>query len=134
MRNKITPFQYAVFLYEITFKKHEVKKIIKDFFDVLIKNNDLGKIKDIMREFEAYEKKQKGIKEIAIASAEPFSREFKKQIRAAAKGLGISAMEESINPDLIGGLTLVVGDTMIDGSLRNKLRELNKALSYGGPR
>lgn len=132
MIKRITPFQYAAFLYEITHNKREIAKITKDFLNILLKNNDFGKIDDIMKEFEAYEKKQKGINEMQIVSAKPLAGELKKQVTAAAKDLEISEVQETINPDLIAGLTLVVGDMMIDGSLKSKLRELNKLLSYGG--
>jgi F-type H+-transporting ATPase subunit delta len=34
----------------------------------------------------------------------------------------------SVNPDLLGGLTVRIGDTLYDGSLRGKLERLDKAL------
>ena len=33
-----------------------------------------------------------------------------------------------LDPDLLGGIQLIVGNTVIDGSVRNKLRELKKQL------
>jgi len=126
---KITPFQYAIFLYQITLKTPDVKKKVNDFLGILAKNNDLGKINEIMREFKAYERKQKGIKEVEIISAKPLGASAKRQISESIKDGGKSEIKETVDPDLIGGLTMIIGDTMIDGSLRRKLRELNKALS-----
>lgn len=131
MTKKITPYQYAIFLYEITREKSEIQKTIKGFIGILAKNNDLGRIDEIIREFEAYEKKQRGIREVELISAKPLSSAVKNQITELVKERGEAEIKETVNPDLLGGITLIIGDMMIDGSLRNKLRELNKLLSYG---
>lgn len=133
MKNKITPLQYAIFLYEITLgkKEREIGKITKDFFKILVKNNDFNKIKEIVKEFEIYEKKQKGIRDLEIISASPLALAVKKQIVKLMGGSKDLEVKETVNAELIGGLTLIMGDTMIDGSLRRKLKELNKLLSYG---
>ncbi|MBI2041560.1 MAG: ATP synthase F1 subunit delta [Candidatus Nealsonbacteria bacterium] len=126
---KITPLQYAIFLYEITLKTTDIKKKVKGFLEFLARNNDLGKINKIIKEFEIYERKQKGIKEVEVISIKPLAASVKRQIAESIKNGG--EIKETVNPDLVGGLTVIIGDTMIDGSLRRKLRELNKALSYG---
>lgn len=126
---KITPLQYAIFLYEMTSKAIGVKKKVKDFLEVLAKNNDLGKTDKIISEFEMYEKKQRGIKEVEIISAKLLRAGIKKQIAELIKDGGKSEIKESVNPDLIGGITVTIGDMMIDGSLSRKLRELHSVLS-----
>ena len=133
MKKKITHPQYAVFLYEAALGKKEVeiRKITKDFLGILIKNNDFYKIKEIIKEFEVYEKKQKGIVDLEIISAQPLAPAAKKQIVESIGRPQTMEVKETVNADLIGGLTLLIGDMMIDGSLRKKLKELNKSLSYG---
>ena len=128
MRNKITAQQYAIFLYEITRKESEVKKMTQGFLEILAKNNDLGEIDEIIREFEMYEKKQKGITGVELVSAKPIAAAVKKQISELIKD-GKPEIQESVNSDLLGGITLIIGDMMIDASLRRKLGELKKVLS-----
>ena len=128
MIQKITPFQYAVLLYELTSDGKEAAKKLKAFFGFLAKNNDLGKIKQIIKEFEIYEKKRKGIREVEIASARPLAKEEKKLLLEAI-GDGKMEVIESIDENLLGGMTLTIGDMLIDGSLRKKLRELHRALA-----
>lgn len=127
MTKKITPLQYAIFLYEITLKRPEIKKQINGFLGILAKNNDLGKIDEIVKEFEKYEKKQKGIKDVEIISAKPIAKDIKTQILEAVGGK--TEVKEVLDPDLIGGVVVTIGDMMIDGSLRRKLKELSKILS-----
>jgi len=128
MIQKITPFQYAVLLYELTSDGKEAAKKLKAFFGFLAKNNDLRKIKQIIKEFEIYEKKRKGIREVEIASARPLAKEEKKLLLEAI-GDGKMEVIESIDENLLGGMTLTIGDMLIDGSLRKKLRELHRALA-----
>ncbi|MBI5010574.1 MAG: F0F1 ATP synthase subunit delta, partial [Bacteroidia bacterium] len=40
-------------------------------------------------------------------------------------------MEETVDPDIIGGFILRVDDSFIDASLKNKLRKINKELRGG---
>lgn len=126
---KITPLQYAIFLYEITSRKTDIKKNIRGFIEILAKNNELGLVNKIIEEFEAYEKRMKGIYDVEIASAKPLESGIKKQVIDSLKNYGKIEIKESVNPDLIGGLTLTVGDMMVDGSLRSRVAELKKALS-----
>ena len=128
MTKKITPLQYAIFLYEITRKPSETKKMTKDFLEILAKNNDLAKIDEIVNEFEKYEKKQMGITEVELISAKPVAPTVKKQISELIKD-GKPEIKESLDPDLIEGMILIVGDMMVDGSIRRKLEELRKALA-----
>ncbi len=126
---KITPFQYAVFLYDITSRGADVAKRVNGFLKILEKNNDLGNIGKIIKEFEKYEKKQKGVQDVEIISAAPLANDLRKQVLDAVGDK--NDIKEIVNPDLLGGVIVTVGDTMIDGSLRKKLKELSKALIYG---
>ena len=128
MIQKITPFQYAVLLYGLTSDGKEVAKKLESFFGLLAKNNDLGKIKQIIREFEIYEKKQKGIREVGIVSARPLAKEAKKLLMETI-GDGKVEVTERIDENLLGGMTLTMGDMLIDGSFRKKLKELQRALA-----
>lgn len=131
MTKKITPFQYAIFLYEVTPQGVDINKRVKGFLGILAKNNDLGKAGEIIKEFEKYEKKIKGIKDVEISSAKPIAKDAKMQILEAIKNKNGLELKETVNPDLLGGIIVTIDDMMIDGSLRRKLRELSKILTYG---
>lgn len=125
---KITPLQYAIFLYEITSEKQDIKNNIKGFVEILAKNNDFSKINEIIRRFETYDKKMKGIYDVEITSASPLESAAKKHIIESLKNYGKIEIKEAVNPGLIAGITLTIEDVMVDGSLKNKLRELEKVL------
>ncbi|MBI2626383.1 MAG: ATP synthase F1 subunit delta [Candidatus Nealsonbacteria bacterium] len=124
---KITPLQYAILLYEITLKRSEIKKQINGFLGILAKNNDLGKIDGIIKEFEKYEKKQKGVKDVEIISAKPIAKDIKAKVLEEIEGE--ADLKETVNPDLLGGIIVTVDDMMTDGSLKRKLKELSEVLT-----
>ncbi|MBI2042376.1 MAG: ATP synthase F1 subunit delta [Candidatus Nealsonbacteria bacterium] len=126
---KITPLQYAIFLYELTSQGANITKQINEFLGVLAKNNDLSKIREVINDFEKYEKRQRGAQDVEIISATPLAKDLRTQILSAIGGK--IDVKETVNPELLGGAIVTVGDTMIDGSLRRKLKELSKVLIYG---
>jgi F-type H+-transporting ATPase subunit delta len=65
-----------------------------------------------------------------VTSAQPLSEETKQQLAAQfGKLIGKSVrIENVVDASLIGGLTVRIGDTLYDGSLRGKLDRLSKHL------
>jgi len=41
------------------------------------------------------------------------------------------SLNDSVDPDIIGGFVLRVGDNYVDASIRNKLRKIRKELKSG---
>lgn len=126
---KITPKQYAISLYESTKKVDEVEieKRIKNFIDILKKNNNLSLINKIIEKYYEHYRTEKNISKIKITSNEKIDSEilnkiiqkFKKQIE----------IEEKINKSLIGGMIIKIDNSLlIDGSVRRKLEDLKKNL------
>lgn len=69
-----------------------------------------------------------------VVSAEPLSDRQTDDLKAALKArLGKDvALDASVDPALIGGLTVKVGSRMVDGSLRTKLNSLKLAMKEVG--
>ena len=67
----------------------------------------------------------KGIIKAEIISAVALSNESRKELVSALSATGSSIdLTEKVDPSLIGGLRVKVGDQLIDASLRRKLNEL----------
>ncbi|MDD3006414.1 MAG: F0F1 ATP synthase subunit delta [Candidatus Pacebacteria bacterium] len=126
---KITPKQYAISLYEITrdAKKEESSEMIKSFVDLLRFNNNLSMEKRIVEEYQKYCRKQKGISKVRIKSGEKLSPEIVSSI--VKHFAGQVELEEEVEPNLIGGISIEIDDdTLIDGSVRKKLENLRQAI------
>ena len=126
---KITPKQYAISLYESTknVDQVEIDKRIKNFIDILKKNNDLSLVDKIVDKFHECYRQERNISKIEITSnAKMDSAILNKIIHKFNDQIEI---EEKIDKLLIGGMVIKINnDTLINGSVKRKLEELEKSL------
>jgi F-type H+-transporting ATPase subunit delta len=121
MANRITPHQYAVSLYDSAkaLGVSKIPEIIARLISILRKNNDLALLKRVINEL-GYRPRAE------ILSARVLSEQTRQKI---SKILHKIELKERVDPALIGGLTIKVGDTLIDASLRNRLEKLWQKIS-----
>jgi F-type H+-transporting ATPase subunit delta len=120
--------QYAKTLYKLIDSKgkNEAEKIIEDFVAVLAENNDHGKIKKIIEEFNNFWNKEKGIVEAEISSAKELDKEIVKLLNnyiAKLSGAKEVVLSEKVDKNLLGGVIIKYGDKVLDGSLRSKIND-----------
>jgi F-type H+-transporting ATPase subunit delta len=102
----------------------------KNFLLALAENNRLAVLPSLREQFEALKNERQGAVDAVIESAFPLEqaalaslvadleRRFRRKVRA----------EVRVDPDLIGGARISVGDQVIDGSVRGKLAALAAGL------
>lgn len=124
---KHTPKQYAIALYETTknLNGEVLDAAVKGFAQILWRERAVRFLDGIIREFELYEKKQRGDVTLQVRSANELSKTVKKFL---LETFGSTEIEEVIDPTVIGGLTVRAGDTVYDGSVRTQLTKLRGAL------
>lgn len=126
---KITPKQYAISLYESTKNVDEIKidKRIKRFIDILKKNNDLSLVDKIVDKFHECYRQERNISKVEITTNDKLNSAILNKI--IHKFNNQIEIEEKIDKSLIGGIVIKVNDdTLIDGSVKRKLKELKKGL------
>jgi len=126
---RITPKQYAISLYKTTKNVDEFKieKRIKNFVDILKKNNDLSLLNKIINEYNKYQRNLRGISKIEIASNNKLNSEILNKI--IQKFENQIEVEEKIDKSLIDGIVIKINDdVLIDGSVKRKLEDLRKEL------
>jgi len=84
-------------------------------------------------EYERLLNRQRGILEAMVTSAVPLSTEETAALRARVQAMTGSAidLQSIVDPSLIGGLTVRVGDRLIDASVRGRLERLRTQLVTG---
>ncbi|GAA5174858.1 F0F1 ATP synthase subunit delta [Niveibacterium umoris] len=102
----------------------------KNFVSVLAENERLGVLPEIHDLFAAQKDAHEGVKDALVSSAFPIDDatlarliadlevRFKAKVKATVK----------IDPELIGGVKIAVGDEVIDASVRGKLAAMAAAL------
>jgi F-type H+-transporting ATPase subunit delta len=102
-------------------------RVIENFIQTLKANGDLGSYEAIIKEYETYDKQQRGVKDIEITTAG--AKVNKALITDLNKlvGKNIDVIQKH-DDKIIGGVVIKVDDTLIDGSIKNHLENLGKAL------
>lgn len=131
---KISSKQYALSLYELTVEKNEtaVSDVLKNFVDFIIKNNDYGRINEIVSEFSKIWDENNGNLSVNLTSAHKLEDETKNIIiNYLENKTGFSNINftESIEADIMGGVILRYGDKIIDGSIKNNLNNLKNKIN-----
>ncbi len=99
----------------------------KNFFQLLLENTRLVQIPEILSEFEKYVEAHNGQITAVVKSAHPLSDSNLNLIREKIKnkyGVTSVLLTNEVDPSLIAGFTVKVGDELFDASTRTKLNRL----------
>jgi F-type H+-transporting ATPase subunit delta len=97
---------------------------------LLVKFDRIEMVGTVIGCFQNLYNAEKNITEVTIVSAVKLEDDSKKALleKLRKKYSGEVQLQETIDPSILGGLKLVIGDHVIDGSLRNSLNNLRKTL------
>ncbi|MBX9810286.1 MAG: F0F1 ATP synthase subunit delta [Burkholderiales bacterium] len=104
----------------------------RNFVQVLVQNGRLGLLPQIHALYEELRRGHEGVLEARIISALPISDEQTKQLvaRLEAKYQRKVSARVEVDPGLIGGVRIVVGDKVIDATVRGRLDAMAAALTH----
>lgn len=102
----------------------------RNFVRVLADNERLGVLSEIAGAFEALRHGHEGVVDAQIASAYPLTdRQVADIVAMLAEKYGQQVKATvKVEPELIGGVSIRVGDEVIDASVRGKLAQLAGAM------
>ena len=101
--------------------------ITMSFLGIIARKNREPIVDAIADEYIAQYDRMKGISHATVVTTMPLSDALRQKFKAMvtqATGNGTIELEEKIDPKLIGGYILRIGDRQIDGSLRSQLNEM----------
>lgn len=112
-------------------KRLGASKIIRNFLFVIADHRRAHLIPEIIATFQQVIRQRQGVAEAAVSSAVEMSAAQKKELAATLARLTGKKIEPkySIDPALLGGAVVRIGDTIYDGSLRSRLNEMRAKLS-----
>lgn len=101
-----------------------------NFIALLARNDRLAALPEIAALFEEMKGAAEGVKEAEIHSAFPLSDEQVAELARHLEGRFKAKLKVSVtvDPSLIGGVKVVVGDKVLDASVRSKLDAMRLAL------
>jgi F-type H+-transporting ATPase subunit delta len=100
---------------------------------LLLKRGRIEQLSRVAAEFRRLDDKRNNIVHATVTSAAPLKADEVKAIAARLEELTGSSvdLETSVDPDLLGGVVVRVGDRLIDGSVRGRLERLRNQLASG---
>jgi len=121
-------------------KSEEKKSTLKEIFsskvsgltigliDLLVENKRLSILTDVAKKYTVIYDELKGIEVAKVTTAVPLTEELSNKVLAKVKEItGKEAtIENIVNPDIIGGFILRIGDVQYDASITNKLQVLKR--------
>jgi F-type H+-transporting ATPase subunit delta len=102
----------------------------KNFVHILVENERLPVLPEILELFVRLKNAHEGVKQAQVTSAFPLDDAALKKLIAELEPRFKCKLEASVSvdPELIGGVRVAVGDEVIDASVRGKLATMTAAL------
>jgi len=106
-------------------------KIIRNFLFVLVDHRRTVLIPEVIETFQEVIRQRQGAAEAEISTAVELSAAQKKEMAATLTKLTGKKIETkyALDPALLGGAVVRIGDTIYDGSLRSRLNEMRARLA-----
>lgn len=112
--------------------KGKVNKLTLAIFDIITAKNREPLLPAIAEEFHHAYNVYKNIGEATVTTAVPLDAALRAEIEGIVKKLSDKKqveIKEKVNPEMIGGFVLNVGDRQVDASIKNKLKALKVKFS-----
>lgn len=109
---------------------NRVGPLVVNFLKVLARHDRLPLLPVIENQVERVWETRTGRKRVQVSTAIPLSDELAASLRQEIQGkFGFDPIVEAVvDPALLGGLTLRIGDTVYDGSLKSRVQQLHTRL------
>ena len=112
----------------------EINPLALNLAFLLVSKDGLNLAADVAKQYRLLMEAHQGIERARITTAVPLtdkdrdlvSRRLREMVNRKV------VLETQVDPSVIGGLVVRIGDTLIDGSVRQNLDTLQKALLQGG--
>ena len=105
-----------------------------NFLKLLVDKGRINYLRGILEEFGKLANERLGIEKASVSSARPLKEEDMEKIRQAlVQKYGREViLENRIDPELIAGIKVTVGNTVTDVTMKNKIDALRDLLLKGG--
>ena len=119
-------------LIQTVFSGHALPLVLS-FLQTLAKNARLGYLRPIVDYVHHLKNEESNVRQVTATTAVPLTAELEQSLKESAGAVLDSQveLETDVDPSMIGGVILRIGDTVYDGSVTARLERLRKKMSQG---
>lgn len=132
LANPALPLERRIEMAKEIFGK-SVSQHVLNLIGLMLRRGRIHELPQLAAEFRRLDNARQGITEATAISAAPLTQDEIRALTQRLEGLtgGRVELEVQVDPSLLGGLVVRVGDRMIDGSVRGRLERLRNQLVSG---
>lgn len=106
---------------------------VRNLVLLLVRRGRIEQLPRVAAEFARLDDRRNGLVHATATSAAPLGPDEIRSVTARLEALtgGRVVLETAVDPDLLGGIVVRVGDRLIDGSVRGRLERLRNQLASG---
>jgi F-type H+-transporting ATPase subunit delta len=103
----------------------------RNLLALLVRRGRITQLPAVARELRRLHARREGIVEAVVTSASPLGEAEREALRERLQSLTGSRIQMSleVDPALLGGLQVLIGDRLIDGTVRGRLERLRASFS-----
>jgi F-type H+-transporting ATPase subunit delta len=108
--------------------------LLVDGLQILNRKERLGLLAAVAQAYRSQHRELKGIVDVHVRTAVPLSPALRQQLEAAARNFTgrTPLLIEQVDPALVGGLVVQVGDRKMDSSIASRLHEISRRFDERG--
>ncbi|KAF5003564.1 hypothetical protein FDECE_9903, partial [Fusarium decemcellulare] len=131
----LTDADKKAIIQELQKQSGAANETVKNFLDTLAENNRLGLLPGVCEKFATIISAARGEVEVTVTSAQPLDKRTLNRLETAVSkstyvGQGQKLkVTNAVNPDIVGGLVVEIGDRTIDLSVSARIAKMNKLLT-----
>ena len=105
---------------------------LRRFAKLLVRKGRIGLVAQIVERFAELLDRERGVAAVRIVTAQPLSDEAREAVVGAlqrATGASEVRLAQTVEADILGGAIVQIGDHLVDGSVRTRLRALKQSIA-----
>ncbi len=108
----------------------KVEDVLLHYLELLLDKGRLMHLRDIHEEFETLVERHQGFRRAMVVTAVPLADDQAKELHEKLATLTGSKiiLDKKVDPSVIGGVCVTLGDQILDGTLRTGLNDLHSVL------
>lgn len=124
--------QQKLAAFEILVKKQKMSDLTLNLFAILVENGRVSKLNGILNAFGRIMRAQRGEVMCEVITAKPLDSANEKELQAALnaflkKGETLH-LQMKVDPNIIGGMIVSIGDKYVDMSMSSKIRSCSNII------